>query len=63
MTFLNPQKIHTHSFQDKLQNQNASYEKRECPGGRVYFVGTLRECSCGAQRFKAEGLRSVEVKP
>lgn len=52
---------HEHQFLDKLDDRLAVWQKRECPGGDVYFRGKLRECTgCGAQRFKVKGLREVD---
>lgn len=55
-------KPHKHQFLDKLENVEAIWRKRDCPGDEVHFRGTLRECvSCGAYRLRVPGLREVEV--
>lgn len=60
--FLKPfQNQHEHRFTKETKDQEAHWRKRDCPGDDVHFRGTLRECDCGAKRFKVEGMREVEV--
>lgn len=54
-------KRHRHEFLVKLENVLAVWTKRG-EGDEVYFRGTLRQCtSCDTYRFRAPGLREVEV--
>jgi hypothetical protein len=55
------EKKHYHRFLDKASDQVAVWEKRDCPGGEVYFLGMLRECVCGQLRFQVPGMTEVEV--
>lgn len=54
--------VHKHEFLVKFENAVAVWHKRDVPGDEVYFRGVVRQCAgCGAYRFKAPGLREVEV--
>lgn len=64
MMFFRPvQNSHKHVFLVKLPEALATWQKRDCPGDRAYFRGVVRQCECGAYRFKPHGpgLREVEV--
>ena len=61
MRLFKREKNHEHAFSE-TPNQIAMWRKRECPNADVYFEGTLRECKCGALRFKAKHLQEVEVE-
>ncbi len=61
MFFKRWKNVHRHEFLDKMLNAVAVWSKRN-DGDEVYFRGVLRECpGCGAKRFRAPGLREVEV--
>lgn len=61
-TFSN--RVHEHDWSNLMTDVTGVWEKRDCPGGQVYFIGSVQKCHCSQLRFvpKNNWLRIVECE-
>lgn len=56
---------HQHSWKTLVSNAVGTWEKRDCPGGLVAFIGKVEICDCGLMHFvpRKKELHTVECYP